>query len=60
MENDSVVKCTVSTEGKTVKVEVGADLPSPLEQFLTGNVLPGCSMSEAKALTHMMVMAYGS
>lgn len=58
MEGESVVKCTKMTEGKTVKVEVGADQPSPIVQFLTGNILPGCSMAEAKALTHMMVMAY--
>ena len=58
MEGDRVVKCTKSTEGKTVDVAVKESLPSPLVQFLTGKVLPGCSMKEAKALTHMMVMAY--
>lgn len=58
MENDRVVKCTKATEGKTVGVDIPANLPSPLDQFLTGNLLPGCSMKEAKALTHMMVMAY--
>ena len=59
MEGNSVVKCTSATEGKTVEVEVKSNLPSPLVQFLTGNVLDGCSIKEAKALTHMMVMAYG-
>ena len=59
MEGNSVVKCTSATEGKTVEVEVKNNLPSPLVQFLTGNVLDGCSIKEAKALTHMMVMAYG-
>ena len=59
MEGNSVVKCTAATEGKTVEVEVKSDLPSPLVQFLTGKVLDGCSIREAKALTHMMVMAYG-
>ena len=58
MEGDRVVKCTKATEGKTVEVAVKENLPSPLVQFLTGKVLPGCSMKEAKALTHMMVMAY--
>ncbi len=58
MENDRVVKCTKATEGKTVGVDIPANLPSPLDQFLTGTLLPGCSMKEAKALTHMMVMAY--
>ena len=58
MEGERVVKCTASTEGATVAVEVKPNLPSPLVQFLTGNVLEGCSIVEAKALTHMMVMAY--
>ena len=58
MEGDRVVKCTKQTEGKTVDVTVKENLPSPLVQFLTGNVLDGCSMQEAKALTHMMTMAY--
>ena len=59
MAGNSVVKCTSATEGKTVEVEIKPDLPSPLVQFLTGKVLDGCSIREAKALTHMMVMAYG-
>ena len=58
MENDRVVKCTRATEHKTVEVTPPASRPSPIEQFLSGNVLPGCSISEARALTHMMVMAY--
>ncbi len=58
MENDCVVKCTKSTAGKPVEVPVGASDPSPVEQFLTGNVLPGCGMEEALALTQMMCMAY--
>ena len=59
MAGNSVVKCTSATEGKTVEVEIKPDLPSPLVQFLEGKVLGGCSIREAKALTHMMVMAYG-
>lgn len=59
MEGERVVKCTKSTEGKTVEVAIPANLPSPLDQFLTGNILDGCSMKEAKALTRLMVMAYG-
>jgi hypothetical protein len=31
---------------------------SPIVQFLTGNIQPGCGMTEAKHLTHMMVEAY--
>lgn len=59
MTGNSVVKCTKATEGKITAVSVPDSLPSPLEQFLSGNVLSGCGMEEAKALTHMMVMAYG-
>ena len=58
MVGNSVVKCTKSTDGKEVSVDVPADKPSPLVQFLTDNILDGCGMAEAKALTHMMVMAY--
>ena len=59
MEGDRVVKCTFDTQGKTVEVPLLESDPQPLEQFLTGNVLPGCGMKEARALTHLMVMAYG-
>ena len=58
MEGERVVKCTIQTEGKVVEVPLGEALPLPIEQFLTGNVLPGFGMEEAKALTKMMEMAY--
>jgi len=58
MTGNSVVKCTAATGGAEVEVAFEADKPSPLVQFLTGNILEGCSMKEAKALTHMMTMAY--
>lgn len=58
MADNHVVKCTEATGGVEVEVETGADLPSPLVQFMTGNVLSGCGIKEAKALTHMMTMAY--
>ena len=58
MEGRAVVKATADTEYKQVEVAVGENLPLPIEQFLTGNILPGCGMQEAKNLTHMMVMAY--
>ena len=57
--SDRVVKQTAATEGKAVEMPVAAGDPPPIVQFLTGNILPGCGMAEAKALTHMMVMAYG-
>ncbi len=58
MEGNNVVKCTAATDGKTVEVAPCDSLPSPLEQFLSGNISEGCGIAEAKALTHMMVMAY--
>ena len=58
MENDRVVKCTKSTNHATVELTPPASLPSPIRQFLSGDVLPGCSIREAKALTKLMVMAY--
>lgn len=33
-------------------------LPAPIEQFLKGEILPGCGMKEAIALTKLMVGAY--
>ena len=58
MEKDRVIKCTQATAGKQVEVELPEALPLPIEQFVTGNVLEGCGMDEAKALTRMMEMAY--
>ena len=59
MEDNRVIKCTGATGGQSVEVPLEASDPQPLEQFLTGNILPGCGMKEARALTHLMVMAYG-
>jgi predicted dehydrogenase len=53
-----VVKCTKATNGAEVEVAVEANKPAPIVQFLTGDILDGCGMKEAKALTHMMTMAY--
>lgn len=58
MDNNGVVKCTADTGYQCVPVAVGENLPMPIDQFLTGNILPGCGIQEAKHLTHMMVMAY--
>lgn len=58
MQGNRVVKCTAQTNGEERELSIPADLPAPIEQFLTGNVLEGCSIKEAKALTHMMVQAY--
>ena len=59
MEGGRVVKRTAATGGTEVEVSIPEEDPAPIVQFLTGQVLPGCGMTEAKALTHMMVMAYG-
>ena len=59
MEGGRVVKRTAATGGQEVEVPTEEEDPAPIIQFLTGNILPGCGMIEAKALTHMMVMAYG-
>jgi len=40
------------------QVELEPEQPAPIVQFLTGNILPGCGMEEAKNLTKMMVGAY--
>ena len=59
-DQDGVVKCTAATQYKPQQVEVGSGLPEPIEQFLTGNILPGCGMQEARNLTRMMILAYGN
>ena len=57
MEGNRVIK---NTRGAgEVEISVGKDKPLPIIQFLTGNILDGCSIKEANALTQMMVMAYG-
>ncbi len=48
------------TSGGKVEAELLEALPSPLEQFCTGNILEGCGIEEAKRLTHLMVMAYSN
>lgn len=58
--DDIVEKCTYATDGKIVSVPLCPDLPSPLQQFLSDNILDGCGTKEAATLTHMMVEAYRS
>ena len=62
MEDDyavaHVVKRTQATRGKLVEVPVAESEDLPILQFVKGNILPGCGMDDAIALTHMMVMAY--
>ena len=55
MENNTVTFCDGSA---VTQVPVPDNCPLPIVQFLTGDILPGCGMEEAKALTRMMEMAY--
>jgi len=57
-DGTGVIKRTAETSGQSVSVPLCEEQPSPIVQFLTGNILPGCGMAEAKALTHLMVEAY--
>ena len=59
MENNRVIKCTAATNRAQVEVTLPDELPSPIAQFVSGNVLDGCGMAEARALTRMMEKAYG-
>ena len=58
MVNHKVVKCTEQTGGEEVEVSLEEASDSPITQFLTGEMLPGCGMEEAGALTRLMEMAY--
>ncbi|MBO4219393.1 MAG: Gfo/Idh/MocA family oxidoreductase [Clostridia bacterium] len=57
---DTITKKINTPDKDTVVVELSHEdsKPSPLKQFLSGNILPGCGIEEAKRLTHMMVEAY--
>ncbi len=59
MEGNRVIKCTQVTGGKQVEVELPEALPLPIEQFVSGHILPGCGMEQARALSRMMELAYG-
>lgn len=58
MEADKVIKCTSKTDYAVVEVELEEERPIPIIQFLTDKIEDGCSITEAKTLTHMMVKAY--
>ena len=55
-----LVKNTESTGSKEEETELLAALPTPIEQFCTGKILPGCGIEEAKKLTALMELAYGN
>ena len=52
------IKNVKATGEMPVEVELCPALPSPLQQFCTGEILEGCGIEEARRLTHLMVMAY--
>ena len=58
MEGDKVFKCTNETGKALTEAIVLPSEDAPILQFLKGNALPGCGLSDAIALTQMMVMAY--
>ena len=57
-DNTGVHKSTKATGLKFTEVPLEPAKPEPIVQFLTGKILPGCGMTEAKHLTEMMVGAY--
>lgn len=54
-ENGTVTK---NIKGEKTEVPLIPELPAPIVQFVTGNILPGCDMESALHLTKMMEMAY--
>lgn len=58
LERGIVTKTTQDTGLQPEIVPLALTLPAPIDQFLTGNILEGCGMEDAKRLTHMMVCAY--
>ena len=57
--NDDYIKCCPSPDGESVIFTSEKGSPSPIRQFLLGDILPGCSIDDACAVTHMINMAYG-
>lgn len=55
-----VEMCAECTDNKLVSVKTEPDLPDPIKQFLTGNILEGCGIEEAIRLTKMMEGAYAN
>ena len=56
-DGQKVEKSTADTHG-IVPVPMLPDLPSPIVQFCTDALLPGCGIEDAVRLTRLMVMAY--
>ena len=53
-------RVTLRVGSEETELPLSEACPAPIVQFLTGNILPGCGIEEATALTRMMEMAYSS
>jgi len=55
---DKVMKMTRQTDGEFVEVKGVSGLPHPLVQFINRDILDGCRIDDAVAVTKMMIDAY--
>ena len=58
--NDTVLTMTDPKTGKFVEIPRLPSEPTPLDQFIDRNVLPGCGIDDAVRLTKMMTGAYAN
>ena len=58
--NDTVMTMTDPKTGKFVEIQRLPSQPTPLDQFIDRNVLPGCGIDDAVRLTKMMTGAYAN
>lgn len=56
--NGGSVSVRTRLDGELHEISLEPGKPYPIEQFCTGNILPGCGLEEAKRLTKLMEMAY--
>lgn len=55
---DKVMKMTGQTDGEFTEVKNPPSLPHPLVQFINRDILDGCRIDDAVAVTKMMIDAY--
>ena len=58
--NDTAMTMIDPASGKFVEIPRLPSQPTPLEQFVNRNILPGCGIDEAVRLTAMMTGAYAN
>lgn len=56
---NTLTRSTAVTGHKPTVTDLLPGQPAPIEQFMTGNLLPGCGLDDAEKLTIMMEGAYG-